>query len=84
MLFPRYRKALTTLTAELGVAEVLRLIGLFFTSTNPRIVACDFSVAAFLREAPRLRLGDQRPTLAVSRWEENMAVAARVCGKEIA
>jgi hypothetical protein len=47
---------LKELASQWGELEVADVIDRFFTSTDPAIVRCDYSVPAFLALVPRLRL----------------------------
>lgn len=77
--YGRDRKELGELERLWGETEVLDLLQLFFVTTDPKIVRCDYTVTAFCALAQHLKLNARRPQ--DERTIANLDAAARAMGR---
>lgn len=80
--YGKNRRQLKDLAGQLSDDEITALMDLFFATRDRDVERSDYTIAAFIRLVPHLRLLERRTAGPRGRTQDNLDAAARATGRK--
>lgn len=80
--YGKNRRQLKDLSGQLTDVEIFGLMDVFFATRDREVERSDYSIAAFIRLVPHLRLLERRHAGPRGRTQDNLDAAARATGRK--